>query len=408
MESDRTQRRHRILGPVFASTALLAASSSLVIVVLPFRLILELKLSVFDYGVALAAYAAGMLATEAFWGFVAFRLGSAQRIIVLGSVSVAGLVALGFATTLAPIAGSLALIGAFGVATVPLARWLAVAAGGPGFEGRGTGRLGMFFGGGLIGGTALGPLLWTLAGFTPVVVVALALFVASIAVMARLPWPEAELPTVRSVERTPVRSLITPHFLFVSSLVLLNFTAMAFTSNFLQLYSVQLFGGTEADSGWVLGGVRLTTLVASFALGGVVDRWGPSRSTPAGFLLLAAGGAGTWFAHSYVEMALAAQVFAAGLGWLSASLLPLAVGPVARASQGTLIGIFGSVEDLGLLVGPLSFGAAASAFGLSSLFPLVVAIGLGGALLAGLFRSRAAASTLRTTGRQGASPRAPP
>jgi MFS family permease len=105
-----------------------------------------------------------------------------------------------------------------------------------------------------------------------------------------------------------------------------------------------------------------------------VDRWGPARSNPVGFVLLVAGGLATWVSHSYVELVGATLVFSAGFGWLSASLLPLALNSMPRHHQGTAIGVFGSMEDAGLLVGPLLFGSAWTVFGPTSLFPLATGL----------------------------------
>jgi len=72
-----------------------------------------------------------------------------------------------------------------------------------------------------------------------------------------------------------------------------------------------------------------------------VDRWGPGRSAPLGFALAMLGTLGTLFSSSYAEMVVATIVFATGIGWLSASILPLALGPVKVELQGTRSGCSG-------------------------------------------------------------------
>jgi MFS family permease len=158
--------------------------------------------------------------------------------------------------------------------------------------------------------------------------------------------------------------------------VVLYFVTSSLTINFLQYYSVDLFHGTPTDAGYVIGAARGTALFAGFFLGPLVDRWGASRVSPAGFLLMVEGVLGTLFSASYSEMVAATLVLAVGSGWLSASLLPLALGPVPRPAQGTAIGVFGSFEDLGLLVGPVLIGAVYATYGATSIFPVVAVVGL--------------------------------
>ncbi len=100
------------------------------------------------------------------------------------------------------------------------------------------------------------------------------------------------------------------------------------------------------------------------------------------------------------------MVFSAGVGWLSASLLPLALNTVPRDHQGTAIGVFGAVEDGGLLIGPLLFGAAWAAYGPRSIFPVVTAVAAVGVVASLLVASRGPAA-VRAAVAQGAVARDP-
>ena len=80
------------------------------------------------------------------------------------------------------------------------------------------------------------------------------------------------------------------------------------------------------------------------------------------------------------------MVFSAGVGWLSASLLPLALAPVRRPLQGTAIGVFGSFEDFGLLIGPILISAVYAELGAQSIFLVVGIIAAVGAVFSSLLR----------------------
>jgi hypothetical protein len=103
---------------------------------------------------------------------------------------------------------------------------------------------------------------------------------------------------------------------------------------------------------------------------------------PFGFLLIALGAFGTLYSASYTEMVGATIVLATGMGWLSAGLLPLALVTMPLPLQGTAVGVFGSFEDLGLLVGPIVLSSAYAAYGVDSMFLLVGLLALAGAVLA--------------------------
>jgi predicted MFS family arabinose efflux permease len=209
-----------------------------------------------------------------------------------------------------------------------------------------------------------------------------------------VPWTSVSLPKVRSSGRNPLRVLLERRFLLASLLVVVYFVVYTLVTNFLQYYSIALFHGTVDQAGYVIGGARAAALVAGLVLGALVDRWGTSRAAPAGFLLLAAGALGTWAAHDYAQMVGATVVFAAGAGWLSVTLLPMALARVVPEDQGTAVGVFGSFEDLGLILGPLLFGVVYSALGPWNLFPVATALAVLALLIALAFRASTPAPSL--------------
>ncbi len=358
---------------LYLGTVFWGVSIGLWSVALPFRFE-QLGLPIVEYGITLSVYAAGMLLTESVWGLLAFRLGRPGRIGLIGILVGAATLSLGIVTTFLGFVAVLAVLGAVGVYLAPLQRWVSLSYRGPGAEGSGTGRWSSTYGLGLAIGAAGGALGFVELGFLALSVVSLGFLAAAVLAAMALPWREASLPRPPVEVRSTARRLATRPFLVALCLVGLTFIAYTFATNFLQYYSTVIFGGTASEAGYVLGAGRFVALGAAFLLGTLVDRWGPARSIPAGFVLFLVGSLGTWASRSYVEMVASTLVFFAGYGWLSASLLPLALRSMPVADQGTAIGVFGSVEDAGLLLGPLLFGASWAAYGPRSIFPVVTAV----------------------------------
>jgi len=371
----------RALPAVYAATTLTTVAYSLIMVALPFRF-QALGLSVVEYGTALAVYALGMLVTESLWGAVAFRIGRTSVLVGLGGAVTLVMLGIGFATSYLALAVTLGLLGMLSIYPVPLGRWLSITARGPGTGGSGAGRYGVFFGLGLVIGASTGALIYVDLGFLALCAAAATVFLAGGVLLALVRWREVGLPSRGRGTRAQVRDLFHRHFLLCSVLVVFYFLSYCLVLNFLQYYSVTLFGGSPTEAGYVIGASRGMAVVAGLLLGPLVDRWGAHRTSPLGFLLLAAGALGTYLAGGYAEMVGATLVFAVGAGWLSASILPLALGPVPRSAQGTAVGVFGSFEDLGLLIGPVLIGGVYAAYGAWSIFPLVAALALGGSAFA--------------------------
>lgn len=379
-------RRSTVVGLVYASSVFIWASYSVLAVSLPFRF-QDLGLSVVQYGVAVGALALGMLVTESVWGALAFRIGSLWTVVGLGVGVALVYVAIDLSTSFLALTVSLAAFGALVIFAVPLFRWMALSAGGPGTEGAGTGRYGLFFGSGMVAGSALGPFLYVAVGFGWLMVTVLATYAVGLALMAALPWREARLPRSEPGTFSQMRRVLGFPFLFVAGLAVLSYLTFTLVINFLQIYSVSTFHGTEADAGYVIGFARATILAAGFLLGASVDRFRPLRTVPFGFLLMALGAFGTLFSASYAEMVGSTLLIATGMGWLSAGLLPFALEGMPLSLQGTAVGVFGSFEDLGLVIGPVLISGVYSAYGADSAFFVVGAIALSGALLAALYRS---------------------
>ncbi len=365
----------RVVLSVYLASLGTWAAYALILVVLPFRFE-QLHLSVVEYGIALAAYALGTLATESLWGYLAFRLGSFRSLATLGTATVLAMLALGFARSFGVFALLLGVYGMLVVYSTPLMRWLGMNALGPGKAGHGLGRLGLFLGIGLSVGTSVGPVLYLLGGFWLNLYVGTAVFVLSTLPLVLVPWHTVPLPRERSRGRGSLRSLFERQFVRASALVVLYFMVYTLVTNFLQYYSIGLFHVTIEATGYIIGAARGVALLTGLLVGGLADRWGARRTVPLGFLLLMAGAAGTWLSSTSLDMVVATLVLAIGAGWLGVSLLPMALSRTLPGDQGTGVGVFGSFEDLGSVLGPLLLGVVYATFGPRSLFPVAAAIAL--------------------------------
>ncbi len=368
--------------PVLGSTCLSWVSYILVSVTLAFRF-QALGIGVVPYGAVVAVFALGMLLTESIWGAYAFRIAGPLTISGLGAVVAAVLWGVGASRTPAEFAVTMGLLGALMVFPVPLLRWWAVTARGPSSRGSGSARYAVGTGGGIVIGSAVGPVVYFAFGFERLVLLAIAVWIASLALLLPIPWSRVASVGAPVRPFRQMRRVLTPAFGVAAALVTLLYVCSTLTTNFVQYYSVVVFGGSPVAAGYVIGLARATALVAGLLLGTVVDRWGPIRSAPFGFALIGLGALATYVAPTYLAMLAATVVFSVGVGWLGAVLLPLALLPAPPDLQGTTIGVFGSFEDLGLLIGPALLGSVYAAFGPRSMFltvATVAAIGLAGAM----------------------------
>jgi len=149
-------------------------------------------------------------------------------------------------------------------------------------------------------------------------------------------------------------------FLFLAAVF--AFMGFSIVRTFLPLYASGRVGMSTVQIGTLISTVAASQLVALLFLGWVSDRFG--RKPMAIVLFLLCSG-------SFILYLLANTVFqvfivstAAGLG-LSASLLLLSLVPdvTPKRMYGTVVGIYGSCEDLGIIMGPLVYGLVWSAIG---------------------------------------------
>jgi MFS family permease len=140
------------------------------------------------------------------------------------------------------------------------------------------------------------------------------------------------------------------------------FMGWSIVRTFLPLYASGQVGMSTIQIGRLISTVAASQLVAILFLGWVSDSFGRKTLVILGFLLCS----GSFLLYLLANTSL--EVFfvsiAVGLG-LSASLLLLSLVPdvTPKRMYGTVVGIYGSCEDLGIIMGPLAYGLVWGAIG---------------------------------------------
>lgn len=154
-------------------------------------------------------------------------------------------------------------------------------------------------------------------------------------------------------------------FLFLSAIF--AFMGFSVVRAFLPLYASERVGMSTVEVGTLISTVAASQLVAILFLGWLSDRFGRKPMVIIGFLLCSGSFLLYLFANTAYQIFLVS--IAAGLG-LSATSLLLAIVPdvTPKRMYGTVVGIYGSCEDLGIIMGPLVYGLVWSAIGPAYIF----------------------------------------
>jgi DHA1 family multidrug resistance protein-like MFS transporter len=149
-------------------------------------------------------------------------------------------------------------------------------------------------------------------------------------------------------------------FLFLSAIF--AFMGFSIVRTFLPLYASERVGMSTVEVGTLISTVAASQLVAILLLGWFSDRFGRKPMTILGFLLCASSFLLYLLANTAYQIFLVS--IAAGLGLSATSLLLAIVSDVTpKRMYGTVVGIYGSCEDLGIIMGPLVYGLVWSAIG---------------------------------------------
>ena len=148
--------------------------------------------------------------------------------------------------------------------------------------------------------------------------------------------------------------------LFLSAIF--AFMGFSIVRAFLPLYASERVGMSTVEVGTLISTVAASELVAMLFLGWFSDKFGRRPTTIVGFLLCSGSFLLYLLANTTYQIFLVS--IAAGLGLSATSLLLATVPDVTpNGMYGTVVGIYGTCEDLGIIMGPLVYGLVWNAIG---------------------------------------------
>ncbi|HEX7225497.1 MAG TPA: MFS transporter [Candidatus Limnocylindria bacterium] len=124
----------------------------------------------------------------------------------------------------------------------------------------------------------------------------------------------------------------------------------------MSLFTINAIGFTEGEARYVLIGLTVIAVIASFGWGWLADRWGPKRTLIAVLVSWAVGLLIVAVTLSEIPFLLAGAILGSGLGGVAVTdrLLLVRMAPPERI--GEMFGLFGLVGKLSAVVGPLLYG----------------------------------------------------
>jgi UMF1 family MFS transporter len=125
----------------------------------------------------------------------------------------------------------------------------------------------------------------------------------------------------------------------------------------MSLFTINAVGFTESEALYVLIGLTVVAVLASFGWGYLADRWGPKRTL---LTVLASWVLGLLIIGLFPNKSvfpLAGAILGSGLGGTAVTdrLLLLRLTPPARV--GEMFGLFGLAGKFSAVIGPIAFGA---------------------------------------------------
>jgi UMF1 family MFS transporter len=125
----------------------------------------------------------------------------------------------------------------------------------------------------------------------------------------------------------------------------------------MSLFTINAIGFSEGEARYVLIGLTVVAVVASFGWGIVADRWGPKRALVAVLLSWAAGLLLVGLTLAPIPFLVAGAVLGSGLGGVAVTDRLLLIRMAPRERVGEMFGLFGLVGKLSAVIGPLLYGA---------------------------------------------------
>jgi len=154
---------------------------------------------------------------------------------------------------------------------------------------------------------------------------------------------------LRSVLR--VRSMA---YLFLSALF--AFMGVALMRSFLPLYASEQVRMSTLEVGILFSATSAVQLIALPLLGWVSDEFGRRRTVLVGFGLTSLAFLLFFLAGNPTQLMIVSLIVSVGLSASSLLLLALIPDVASDRAYGAVVGVYGSIEDVGLILGPVVFG----------------------------------------------------
>lgn len=326
-----------------------------------------------EMGWLIMLYSLGQFLFSPLWGKLSDRVGR-RPVLMLGLAGFSiSMLLFGLSTQLWHLFVTRALAGILSAATLPTAMSVIADSTDDEHRARGMGFLGAAFGLGVIFGPALGGWL----GRTDL---SLPYFVTAGLALANLIWVYAALPETlppgrrgRAEPAEPLRNALRPaiatHY-FLSLLVSFALANLETTFGFLAADRLGLDPG-QTGLLFVIMGIA-GAVVQGGLIGRLKARFGESRLILAGLLISAGGLAGTGLVRSPLQAAFAVTFFSVGNGLIRPANIAL-ITRKSSAGYGRAIGLLGSFDSMGRILGPL---AAGYLYAVRDLLPFALGSGL--------------------------------
>jgi len=223
-------------------------------------------------------------------------------------------------------------------------------------RGRAMGLFSMMFSMGFMLGPAVGGVAASVSVQMAFVVAAglTLLNFASVYFQLKEPHEKAESKDIAAQEVSLLQRLKSPLLFLFLSAFMITFMIGGIDAT-LALYTADQMGFTSAQVGIVFAYIGLMIFIMQFVAGGLVNRFGELELIRAGLLLSGAGFFLLQFSTDWPHLFLALTVFVAGNALVFPSVTSLLTKKVT-ARRGAVLGLAGSFNSLGQIVGPLLAG----------------------------------------------------
>jgi len=342
--------------------------------------------TVVDIGLLMAVFSAMELLFAPLWGKVSDRFGR-KPVMIVGLIGFSVAFALsGLSTQLWMLYLFQALAGMMMAGIFPATMAYIADCTEPGERAKQMGMLGAANGAGVIFGPALASLfaLWGLR--VPFFVAAALALVTSVVTLAWIRESKSPDRGQISVQAKSNASWMQPQMLIFFLMMLFVMVAMASLESTFGYFTMDRFGLSEIPSSmpvlWtsvMLTGTNLMGVVFTFfgligvvtqalIVGKVIERAGEERTIVLGLLAMAAGTILLIFSGEMVSIIISACVIAVGIGLLMPSINSAVSRRTDKDNQGMIMGILGSFNSSGRVVGPVAGGIA---YSVSMLLPYI-------------------------------------